>query len=103
MRISVKPVINIKESKRKTKVLARAEAVADDDLRNTVDKCHSDVPGTHEMPRDAASNVTGRFWYPRLSWETSLFPHVNNGNSDGSQPNQNRPLSLMVGKRVLQG
>ncbi|GBL95576.1 hypothetical protein AVEN_24793-1 [Araneus ventricosus] len=37
---------------------------------------------------------SGLFWYPRLGWETSLFPHVNNGKSDVSQPNrgyQNRP------------
>ncbi|GBM30450.1 hypothetical protein AVEN_203021-1 [Araneus ventricosus] len=28
--------------------------------------------------------LTGLFWYPRLGWETSLFPHVNNGKSDVS-------------------
>ncbi|GBO40552.1 hypothetical protein AVEN_1701-1 [Araneus ventricosus] len=27
-------------------------------------------------------SLTGLFWYPRLGWETSLFPHVNNGKSD---------------------
>ncbi|GBN15414.1 hypothetical protein AVEN_172423-1 [Araneus ventricosus] len=39
--------------------------------------------------------LTGLCWYPRLGWETSLFPHVNSGKSDVSQPNrgyQNRPV-----------
>ncbi|GBO35205.1 hypothetical protein AVEN_25220-1 [Araneus ventricosus] len=39
----------------------------------------------------------GLFWYPRLGWETSLFPHINNGKNNVSQPNrgyQNRPVSL---------
>ncbi|GBM11203.1 hypothetical protein AVEN_133930-1 [Araneus ventricosus] len=41
--------------------------------------------------------LSGLFWYPRFGWETSLFPHVNNGKSDVSQPNrgyQNGPLSI---------
>ncbi|GBL96463.1 hypothetical protein AVEN_229917-1 [Araneus ventricosus] len=36
----------------------------------------------------------GLFWYPRLGWETSLFPLLTCGKSDVSQPNwgyQNRP------------
>ncbi|GBL93523.1 Ankyrin repeat domain-containing protein 18A [Araneus ventricosus] len=44
------------------------------------------------------SASTGLFWYPRLGWETSLFPHLNSGKSDVSQPNreyQNRPLNGM--------
>ncbi|GBN67062.1 hypothetical protein AVEN_256505-1 [Araneus ventricosus] len=44
-----------------------------------------------------AERFAGLFWYPRLDWETSLFPHVNNGKSDVSQPNrgyQNRLLNL---------
>ncbi|GBM38653.1 hypothetical protein AVEN_37450-1 [Araneus ventricosus] len=42
-------------------------------------------------------HVWGLFWYPRLGWEPSLFPAVNNGKSDISQSNrgyQNRPLNL---------
>ncbi|GBN64058.1 hypothetical protein AVEN_21462-1 [Araneus ventricosus] len=30
------------------------------------------------------NSLSGLFWYPRLGWETSLFPHVNNGKSDVS-------------------
>ncbi|GBN57639.1 hypothetical protein AVEN_9241-1 [Araneus ventricosus] len=51
-------------------------------------------------------NVRGLFWYPRLGWKTSHFPLLTCGKSDVSQPNrgyQNRPVSLIVGKRVLQG
>ncbi|GBM38059.1 hypothetical protein AVEN_160318-1 [Araneus ventricosus] len=33
----------------------------------------------------------GLFWYPRLGWETSLFPHVNNGKSTTGE-HQNRPV-----------
>ncbi|GBM31375.1 hypothetical protein AVEN_99596-1 [Araneus ventricosus] len=45
-------------------------------------------------------HLTGLFWYPRLGWGTSLFPHVNNGKCDVSQPNweyQNRPPNPMGG------
>ncbi|GBO04905.1 hypothetical protein AVEN_22231-1 [Araneus ventricosus] len=51
-----------------------------------------------------AERFTSLFWYPRLDWETSLFPHVNNGKSDVSQPNrryQNRPLNLTALDGVL--
>ncbi|GBN41167.1 Dolichyl-phosphate beta-glucosyltransferase [Araneus ventricosus] len=47
--------------------------------------------------RGKGGAVTGLFWYPRVGWKTSLFPQVNNGKSDVSQPNrgyQNRPLRL---------
>ncbi|GBO34190.1 hypothetical protein AVEN_255350-1 [Araneus ventricosus] len=49
--------------------------------------------------------LTGLFWYPRLSWETSLFPHVNNGKSDVSLPNrgyQNRHISHVGLKKTQQ-
>ncbi|GBO43020.1 hypothetical protein AVEN_19548-1 [Araneus ventricosus] len=61
---------------------------------------------------DLRFKITGLFWYPRLGWETSLFPHVNNGKTDDSQPNrgyQNRPLIspknvvLMLRSRFREG
>ncbi|GBM46455.1 hypothetical protein AVEN_78597-1 [Araneus ventricosus] len=46
--------------------------------------------GRKVQPED----LRGLFWYPRLGWETSLFPLLTCRKSDVSQPNrgyQNRP------------
>ncbi|GBM09875.1 hypothetical protein AVEN_241203-1 [Araneus ventricosus] len=44
--------------------------------------------GIVEIRVEIVESLTGLFWYPRLGWESSLFPHVNNGKSDVSLPNQ---------------
>ncbi|GBM72420.1 hypothetical protein AVEN_114475-1 [Araneus ventricosus] len=56
------------------------------------------APGSNPDSIEDPSCIRGLFWYPRLGWETSLFPHVNKGKSDVSQPNrgyQNRPVRLV--------
>ncbi|GBL98190.1 hypothetical protein AVEN_268276-1 [Araneus ventricosus] len=66
--------ININESA--NDYIARARGIAI--------KCHS-------------LGLRGLFWYPWLGWETSLFPHVNNGKSAPPPPNlgyHNRPLDV---------
>ncbi|GBN61115.1 hypothetical protein AVEN_61105-1 [Araneus ventricosus] len=35
---------------------------------------------------------------PRLGWKKSLFPHVNNGKSDVSQPNRGYQNRLLVNR-----
>ncbi|GBM92485.1 hypothetical protein AVEN_210054-1 [Araneus ventricosus] len=56
-------------------------------------------PAQHDSTR-------GLFWYPRLGWETSLFPLLTAGKSDVSQPNrryQNRPPSQhLAGEEFVQ-
>ncbi|GBN52327.1 hypothetical protein AVEN_161645-1 [Araneus ventricosus] len=51
-------------------------------------------------------HLRGLFWYPRLSWETSLFPLLTCGKSDVSQPNrgyQNKPVSFAMSINKAQG
>ncbi|GBM25488.1 hypothetical protein AVEN_62246-1 [Araneus ventricosus] len=40
--------------------------------------------------------LTSLFWYPRLGWETSLFPHVNNGKVTSPYPTGGTRIDPLV-------
>ncbi|GBL72969.1 hypothetical protein AVEN_54845-1 [Araneus ventricosus] len=87
---SIAQTINAKMEQQANMLVGIFERLVESLLQN--------LAAIYKLGDEIISPFTGLFWYPRLGWETSLFPHVNNGKSDAS-PTRGTRIDLLERKK----